>query len=78
MLWPLGRCRIEGDMSDRYRIVVRGDVGPAFVEPFQGVSVEESSDESTLLIDAVDQTHLQGLLSCLHDRGIAIVSLNPA
>jgi hypothetical protein len=65
-------------MSDRYRIVVRGDVGPSFVEPFDGVTVESSSSESTLVIDAVDQTHLQGVLRVLHDRGVAIVSVNPA
>ena len=37
--------------------------------------VESAGEESTLLIDIVDQSHLQGVIRSLADRGIEIVSL---
>ena len=82
---PCGLLRIVG-VSERsasrgghvvpYRIVVRGEVGPPFGEPLRGAVVESVAAESTLLIDIVDQSHLQSVLTALADRGIEIVSLD--
>jgi len=59
----------------RYRIVVRGEIAASFVGPLAGMVVESAGEESTLVIDIVDQSHLRGVLSSLSDRGIEIVGL---
>jgi hypothetical protein len=62
--------------THRYRIVVRGEIVAPFAGPLQGAVVESVGEESTLVIDVVDQSHLQGVLSSLGDRGIEIVSFS--
>ena len=68
-------ARREGPAAVRYRIIVRGEIEASFVGPLTGLVVESAGDESTLLIDIVDQSHLQGVIRSLADRGIEIVSL---
>lgn len=62
----------------RYRIVVRGEISRPFVGPLEGVVVEKVDDESTLVVEVVDQAHLHGVLRSLEDRRIEVVSLNQA
>jgi hypothetical protein len=61
----------------RYRITVRGEVSPTFVEPLGQVFVESTGDESILSCDVVDQAKLQAVLSWLYARGVEIVSVIP-
>jgi hypothetical protein len=42
------------------------------------MSVEVDGGESVLTGRLVDQAHLRGALSFLHDLGVEIVSVNPA
>jgi hypothetical protein len=59
-----------------YRIVIKGEIGAAFVGPLEGVKVESVAAESSLRIDILDQSHLQGVIQALSDRGIEIISLD--
>ena len=59
-----------------YRIVIKGEIDSAFVGPLSGVEVESVAAESSLRVDIVDQSHLQGVLRALADRGIDIVRLD--
>ncbi len=59
----------------RYRIVIKGEITTSFVGPLAGMEVESAGEESTLVIDIVDQSHLRGVISSLSDRGIKIVGL---
>lgn len=61
-----------------YRIVVKGNIRSSFVGPLEGMTVESVAAESHLLIDIRDQSHLQGVVQALGERGIQIVSLDMA
>lgn len=65
----------EGRTTVRYRIVVRGEIRSPLVGPLEDVVVESTGEETSLLVDIVDQSHLQSVISSLSDRGIDIVSL---
>jgi hypothetical protein len=71
---------VDGGGRDtvRYRIVIRGSVGPPLVGPLEGLTVESTGDESVLIADIIDQAHFQGVITSLHDRGIEIISINAA
>lgn len=68
----------SGRQAAVYRIVVRGEIAWPLVGPLEGMSVETSGAESVLTGRLVDQAHLRGALSLLHDLGVEIVSVNPA
>lgn len=61
-----------------YRIVVRGELARPLVGPLEGMSVAAEGGETVLTGELVDQAHLRGALSVLHDLGLEIVSVNPA
>lgn len=66
-----------GQSDVAYRIVIRGELGEPLVGPLEGMSVESAGGESVLRGDLVDQAQLTGVLSCLNDLGVEIVSVNP-
>jgi hypothetical protein len=68
----------RGGRTVPYRIVVRGGIGSSFVGPLEGMTVESVAAESSLLIDVVDQSHLQSVLQALSARGVEIVRLDVA
>ena len=59
----------------RYRIVVRGEIRSSMVGPLAGITAEPADETTDLVVDIVDQSHLQGVISALADRGIDIISL---
>ena len=67
-----------GQSRVRYRIVIRGELAKPLVGPLEGMTVEDSGDESVLTGDLVDQAQLQGVMSWLTTVGVEIVSVNPA
>lgn len=68
----------SGRQAAVYRIVVRGEISRPLVGPLEGMSVEAGGAQSVLTGTLVDQAHLRGALSLLHDLGLEIVSVNPA
>lgn len=67
----------DATAPSRYRIVIRGSVGPRLAELFDDVEIESRRDQSVLTGKFVDQAHLHGLLERLRDFGIPLVSVNP-
>jgi hypothetical protein len=68
----------SGRQAAVYRIVIRGELARPLVGPLEGMSVALEDGESVLTGPLVDQAHLRGALSFLHDLGVEIVSVNPA
>lgn len=63
--------------AHRYRITVRPELTPTFVEPLGHVVVESVGNTSILDCEAVDQAKLQAIFSWLYERGVEIVSVAP-
>jgi len=61
-----------------YRIVVRGELGGAVAQAFEGMRVEAGSGQTVLTGDIVDQAQLHGVLQRLSQFGIELVSLTSA
>lgn len=65
---------LVGTGSVRYRIVVRGELGP-LIGPFENLKI---FSYSVMIGDIVDQAQLHGILEWLGERGVQIVSVSPA
>ena len=61
----------------RYRVVVRGGLGPSFASAFEELELVSRGGETSLTGSFADQAQLHGLLDRLRDLGIPIVSVNP-
>ncbi len=61
----------------RYRVVVRGGLGPLFASAFEDLELESHAGETSLTGSFADQAQLHGLLDRLRDLGIPIISVNP-
>jgi hypothetical protein len=61
----------------RYRVVVRGALGPSFASAFEELEIESHQGETSLTGSFADQAQLHGLLDRLRALGIPIVSVNP-
>ncbi|MFL5960134.1 MAG: hypothetical protein ACJ75G_07735 [Gaiellaceae bacterium] len=66
---------MEGTRS--YSIVVRGRLGNRLDGMFGGLQIRSRSGETELVGPVIDQAELFGLLTCLRDLGIDLVSVNP-
>lgn len=62
----------------RYQIVVRGELGGALAQAFDGIRVETGSGRSVLTGDFVDPAQLHGVLERLRDFGIELVQVTSA
>jgi hypothetical protein len=59
----------------RYRIGIRGRLGPYFASAFEGMEIEQGADGTVLVGEVIDQAQLYGLLERLRDLGIDLRSL---
>jgi hypothetical protein len=60
----------------RYRIAVRGRLSERFASAFDGMSLQAGASGTVLEGEVKDQAHLYGILQCLRDLGIDLISLN--
>ena len=60
-----------------YRIVVKGRIGGALAEMFEGLQIRACSCETELSGAISDQAQLFGYLLRLRDLGIQLISVNP-
>jgi hypothetical protein len=67
----------DGELG-RYTILVRGRVGDRLDGMFAGLELRPRAGLTELVGPLVDQAQLFGLLTCLRDLGIELVSVNPA
>ena len=62
----------------RYRIVLRGRLSAHFESAFEGMALEPGPNQTVLVGDVRDQTHLYGLLDRLRDFGIELLAVERA
>jgi hypothetical protein len=73
--WP----RPDSGQPAVYQIRVRGHLDDRWADWREGLSVTlEESGDTVLMVPALDQAALHGLLRKLRDLGVRLVSVNPA
>ena len=61
---------------DHYRIHVRGRLGARWATRFDGLTLEPTADDTTVITGpVVDQAALHGVLETLRDLGVTLLSL---
>jgi hypothetical protein len=74
---PTGRNQ-QGAEFQRYEIRVAGHLAPRWVAVFDGMTLTQHDDGSTVIAGPVaDQPALHGLLRKLSDLGLPLVSVTP-
>jgi hypothetical protein len=67
----------DNSYPSRYRVIVRGGLGPSFASAFEEFEIARQGGETSLTGCFADQAQLHGLLDRLRNLGIPIVSVNP-
>ena len=61
----------------RYRIVIRGELGPRYASAFDGMTLRAHNGETEISGPIIDPSHLQELLERITGLGLTLHSLNP-
>lgn len=61
----------------RYRLVVKGEIGPLYVSAFEGMEFATAGGVTTLVGPIEDQGQLLGLIQRAASLGLTIVSVAP-
>jgi hypothetical protein len=61
----------------RYRLVVKGELGPRFASAFEGMTIHAHDGETDITGPIIDQSHLQGLIERIASLGLTLYSLTP-
>jgi hypothetical protein len=67
--------RQEG--ATTYEVLVRGELGHDLVSDLGARCFEPRLGKTVVVVDVIDQAHLQGVLASLHDHNIEIERVNP-
>ncbi len=66
------------DGSSRYEIRLRGRLQPRWSAWFDGLTLTDGRDGTTVIVGTVvDQAALQGLLRKINDLGLPLISVTP-
>jgi hypothetical protein len=63
--------------ATRYRLVIKGELGPLYASAFDGMEIESAGGRSMLVGPIEDQAHLLGLLELIASLGLTLVSVAP-
>ena len=67
----------QKEKATNYQIEIEGQLGPQWSDWFEGLSITQEKDGTTLLTGPVaDQSALHGLLKKVRDLGMPLVSVN--
>lgn len=66
----------DGPVATKYEIVVKGMPEEAVVADLGGRCFERRGT-IVIVVDIIDQSHLQGVLERLHDSNVEIERINP-
>ena len=58
----------------RYRITVRGQLTEQLMSAFEGLDVEPDIEQTSLVAEIRDQSHLYGVLDLVRELGLDLVS----
>jgi hypothetical protein len=61
----------------RYRIVIKGELGPRYASAFDGMTIRADNGETEIIGPIIDQSHLLGLVERIAGLGLTLHSLNP-
>jgi len=61
----------------RYRIVIKGELGPRYASAFDGMTLCAHNGETDITGPIIDPSHLQELLERITGLGLTLHSLNP-
>jgi hypothetical protein len=61
----------------RYRIVIKGELGPRYASAFDGMTIRAHNGETDITGPIIDQSHLQGLLQRIAGLGLTLHSFTP-
>jgi len=61
----------------RYRLVVKGELGPRYASAFDGMTIRAHDGETDITGPIIDQSHLHGLLERIASLGLTLHSLTP-
>ena len=67
----------EEAVATTYEILVRGKLGEDLVTDLGARRFEPGHGKTLIVVDVIDQSHLQGVLASLHDRNVEIERVNP-
>ena len=62
----------------RYRLVVKGELGPRYASAFDGMTIHAHDGETDITGPIIDQSHLQGLIERIASLGLTLVQPHPA
>jgi hypothetical protein len=65
----------EPAAGNRYRFIVRGEIGDRFAAVFDGMQLERAAGTTVITGNVVDQAHLLGLVERIQELGLELVSL---
>jgi hypothetical protein len=60
-----------------YEVVVRGELSEGLVADLGARCFAPQQGTTLLVVDVIDQAHLQGVLASLHDHNVVIERVNP-
>ena len=63
--------------TQRYRLVVHGELGPRYASAFEGMTVVAHGGMTEISGEVIDQSHLHGLLGRISDLGLTLYSIAP-
>ena len=61
--------------SDRYRIVVAGELGRHYVAEFEGLEIRVGRGETEISGPFVDEAHLDAVIAHIAELGLTVVSV---
>ena len=61
----------------RYRLVVKGELGPRYVSAFDRMTICAHDGQTDITGTIIDQSHLQGLIERIANLGLTLHSLTP-
>jgi hypothetical protein len=65
----------EGMKPTNYEITVRGRIGPALMDAFEGLTVSDSAAHTLLRGRIVDQAALHGVLELIESLGLELLDV---
>ena len=63
------------DRSTHYQIYLEGKLDERWLRWFEGLEVETSADDQTIIRGEFDQSALHGLFNRIRDLGVTIISV---